>query len=80
MKIIKFTKKKVLEYLRVIKNVDIGILIPATLSQVIMNVLYIGILRPSTLPIVITKDVMVVMLVEVDICQKIPATLSLSIG
>ena len=49
-----FTKKKVLEYLQGMKDVDIGLLRPPTLPLVIAEVVEIGILRLATIPPVIT--------------------------
>ena len=46
---------------------DIGILIPATIPQVISEAVDIYILRPSTIPLIIVED----MLVEVDLGHKI---------
>ena len=43
----------------------------------VMEDMDMGFLRPSTIPLVIADILMVVMLVEVDICHKIPATLLL---
>ena len=48
----KVLKKKVLKYLWMRKVVDIGLLIPSTLSQVIADVIKvvdIGLLRPASL-------------------------------
>ena len=53
----KVLKKKVFKYLQVSKDVDIGLLRLATLTQVIVDVVKvvdIGLLRPSTLPRLIT--------------------------
>ena len=75
----KCLNKKVLKCLWTMKEVDIGILRPATINQVISEVTGIGILRPTTLTLLIAEDIIVVMLVEVDLGQKIPATLTLEI-
>ena len=48
------SEKKGLEVLWVGKFMDIGILRPATIPQVIVEVVDMGLLRPSTLPLVIT--------------------------
>ena len=59
----KFMKKKILKCLLVSKLIDIGLLIPSNLTQVIMDVMKvvdIGLLRKSTLPQVIEKVVDVV--------------------
>ena len=61
------------------KEVDIGFLRPATITQVIAEVVGIGILRPSTIPLVITEYILVVMLVEVDIGHNRSDTLTLEI-
>ena len=58
------------------KYVDIVLLRPATLPQVIAEVMEIGLLRTATITLIITDD----MLVEVDLGQKIPIILPLSIG
>ena len=58
---------------------DSGLLRPATLPQVIVEVMDIGILRPSTLSLVILGGVILVMLVEVDIGQTRPDTLLVAI-
>ena len=55
---------------------DIGILRPAALPQVNAEVVYICILRPSTIPLVIAED----KLAEVDLGHKRPATIPLAIG
>ena len=73
-------KNKFLKCLWVMKGVDIGLLIPSTLPQVIAEVVYIDLLRPATLPPIIVEDITVVMLVEVDICNKIPSTLPIKTG
>ena len=54
---------------------DIGLLIPATIPQVIAEVVDTGMLRPSTIPLVIVDNI----LVEVSRGNKRPATLPLSI-
>ena len=56
-----FTKKKVLKCLWITKDVEIGLLVPATIT------------------LVIVEDVLVVMLLEVYLCHKRPATFPLSI-
>ena len=76
----KFSKKKVLKCLWVMREVGIGLLRPATLTFVIAEVMYIGLLIPATLPLVIVKDIMLVMLVEVDLGYERPDTLPLEIG
>ena len=55
---------------------DIGLLRPATIPQVITEVVDIGILIPATITQVITED----MLVEVDLGHNRPDTLLLEIG
>ena len=72
----KFPKKKVFNFLWMRKYVDIGLLRPATLPQVISEVMDISLLRPSTLPLIIAEDV----LVEVDLRHKRQANLPLTIG
>ena len=57
----KFLMTKVLKFLWVMEYVDIGLLIPANLPFIIMEV------------------IIVVMLVEVDIGHKRPATITLAI-
>ena len=64
---IKFPKRKVLKCLLGMKYLDIGILIPSTLSLIISEVMNIGFLISATLLLVIIEDITVVMLVEVDI-------------
>ena len=59
------------------KDIDMGILIPVTLPQIIAEVADIDILIPSTIYLVITEDIIVVMLLEVDLGYKIPATIPL---
>ena len=46
---------------------------------VTVEVVGIGILRPSTITLVTAVDIILVMLVEVDIGHKIPSTLPLAI-
>ena len=75
----KFMKKKVLKCLWVMKDMDIGLLIPTTLPIVITEVMNIGLLRPATLPLIIVDVFIVVMLVEVDLGNKIPVTVYLTI-
>ena len=70
----KVLKKKVLKCLRVGKFVDIGILIPATIPQVIVevvNVVDIGLKIPATITQVIAK--------VMDVGQVLPATLPIII-
>ena len=62
--------------MEVMKVVDIGIKIPSNIPQVIYEVADIGQVLPATLTLVIMEDV----LIELYICHKIPATLTLSIG
>ena len=76
----KFPKKKILKCLWAMKDVDIGILIPATLHQIITEVVDIGLFRPSTITLLIVEDIIIVMLVEVDIFHKRPETTPLEIG
>ena len=76
----KLPKKKVLKCLWLMKYLDIGLLRPATLPQVITEVVYIGILIPATLPLVILEDMIVVMLLEMDLGNKRPATVPIKIG
>ena len=52
---------------------DIGLLIPATLPLVIVEVVNVGLLILATLPLVIAED----MLVDVDIGHKRPSTIPL---
>ena len=75
-----FPKNTALKYLRVMKNVDIGLLRPSTIPILIAEVADIDLLRPATLPPIIVEDITVVMLVEVDICNKIPSTLPIKTG
>ena len=67
-----FPKNTALKYLRVMKNVDIGLLRPSTIPILIAEVADIDLLRPVTLPLVIAEDIMVVMLVELVQSHKIP--------
>ena len=60
----------------VVKVVDRGILRPASLPQVIEEVMDLGQVLPSILPLVVADD----MLIYGDLGQKIPATLPLAIG
>ena len=62
------------------KYVSICLSRPATITQVIAKVADIGILIPSTISLIITEDIIVVMLIEVDICHKRPAILTIKIG
>ena len=55
---------------------SIGLKIPPTLSQVIVEVVGVGQVLPATLPLIIAEDV----LIEVDICNKRTATIPLSIS
>ena len=57
----------------------IGLLIPATLTLVIAEVVDIGFLRISTLPVINAGNIIVVMLVEVNLGHKIPFTIPLEI-
>ena len=75
-RMVKFSKNKVLKYLWLSKDVDVGLLRPSTIPQVIAEVVDIGLLRPSTLPQVILEDI----LVEVDIGHNLLATLPFVIG
>ena len=54
-----FLKKKVLKCLMVSKIVNIGLLRPATFTQVIVEVVDIGIFRPSAIPQVIVEYMLV---------------------
>ena len=72
-----FLKKKVLKFLRAMKDVGIGLLRPATIPQVTAEVVGIGLLIPDAHPLVITDDIIVVMLIEVDPGHKILATLTI---
>ena len=72
----KILNKKVWKCLQERKVVDLSLLIPATPPEVIEEVVYIGQVLPATINILITKD----MLIEVDLGNKIPATLPLAIG
>ena len=62
------------------KDVDIDVLRPANIPQVIVEVVKIGLLRTATIPQVIIEDIIVVMSVEMDIGHKIPATIPLVVG
>ena len=53
------------------KDVEISLLISATIPQLIPEVVDIGLLRPGNIPLVTAED----MLVEVDLGHKRPATL-----
>ena len=67
---VKFLRKKVLKCLRASKVLDIGLLVPDTLTQVIMEFVKVvekGILRQENLPQVIAK--------VVDVVQVLPDTL-----
>ena len=77
---VNFPNNKFLKFLWVIKDVYIGLLRPDTLPQVIVEVVDIDILRPATLYQVIADDVILMMLVEVDLSYKRPATLPPEIG
>ena len=72
-----FLKKKVLKFLRAMKDVGIGLLRPATIPQVTAEVVGIGLLIPDAHHLVITDDIIVVMLIEVDPGHKILATLTI---
>ena len=72
----KFPKKKVLKCLWVMKDVYIGLLIPATHPLLIAEEVGICLLIPDTIPFIITED----MLVDVDLGHKRPATLPIIIG
>ena len=72
----KYPKKKVLECLWMIRRMNIGILISPTLTQVIAEVVEIGLLIPDKITIIFAED----MLVDVDLCNKRPANLPLGIG
>ena len=41
------------------KVMDIGLLIPDTLTQVITEVMYVGQVRPATMPLVIEEDLLI---------------------
>ena len=58
------------------KDVEISILISATIPQLLPEVVDIGLLRPGNIPLVSAED----MLVEVDLGHKRPATIPLAIG
>ena len=60
----------------IVKVVDIDLLIPAALSQVIAEVVDVGQVYPDTPNLAIAAY----MLIEVDLCHKIPDTLTLAIG
>ena len=60
---------------KVVEVVDIGLLRPSTITHKLAEVVYIGQVWPATLPLVITKDI----LIDVDIGHKIPATITLEI-
>ena len=72
----KFPNKKVLKCLRPSKDVGIGLLRPATLHQVITEVVDRGLLRPGTLPIIIVED----MLTEIDLGYKRPTNILIAVG
>ena len=59
-----------------IRRMNIGILISPTLTQVIAEVVEIGLLIPDKITIIFAED----MLVDVDLCNKRPANLPLGIG
>ena len=75
----KFTKKKFLKCLWVMKDVDIVLLVTANLPQLIMEVADIGLLIPSTLPLSIVEDIILLMLLEVDLGHNRPATITIAI-
>ena len=94
---LKVMRKKVLKCLQESKFVDIDLLKPAALPQLIAEIvklLDIGILIPDTLTQVIVKFMDVVqvlkailniiiaedMMIEVDLGHKIPATFTIPIG
>ena len=52
----------------------------ATITQVIAEVVGIGILRAATLTLVIMDYIMVLMLVEVDLGKNIPSTIPIATG
>ena len=65
-------KKKFLKCLRVRKVVDIGLLRPSTLTEVIVEVMDVGLFIIDTLPLIIAEDV----LVDVDLGHKRPDTIT----
>ena len=54
---------------------DIGILRLGTITQVIADVVDLGILRPATILLIIVEN----MLIEVDLGHQIPANITLTI-
>ena len=62
------------------KDVDIGLLRPATPPKVITEVVDIGILRLYTLPLVISKDMILVLLLEKYLGHNRSATVPLKTG
>ena len=76
---IKSPKNKVLKCIWLMRDVDICLLRPATLPQVIAEVTDIGLLRPATISLVILEYIIVVMLSDMDLCHNIPATFSIKI-
>ena len=78
---------KVLKYLRVTEDVDIGLLIPATLPLTITEFITVvnmvdadlGLKRPATIFIAIAELIILVLMVYVELGIKKPATLTLEI-
>ena len=66
----KLPKKKVLKCLWVMKYVDIVLLRPATIPEVIVEIVDIGILIPDNLPLIMSEDIIVVMLVDMYRAQE----------
>ena len=74
----KFPKNMVLNSLWLIIDEDIGLLVPASLPQVIVKITDIGLLRPAT--ILLDSDIIVLIFVEVYLGHKRPYTLPNTIG
>ena len=62
------------------KDMNIGLLRPENIPQLIAEFADISILILATIPLVIMENIILVMLVEVDIGHNIPYTLPLAIG
>ena len=79
---------KVLKYLQVMEDVNIGILIPATIpivklefiTAMMMKEMDLGIKRPGTIVIAIWWFIFFLLMVELGLGLKRPATLPLSIA
>ena len=82
-----FQMMKVLKFLQVMEDVEIGLLIPETLPLAIAEFIIvvamldidIGLKRTATLPLAIAEFIILVMIVEVDLGLNSPATLPLTL-